>query len=538
MDAGTIMIIPEPVSCKATCGSITLKQETGFYCDASFHKVAGFLRARLQDMAALIISGLTNKEEATIRLLREEAGGTMGQEGYSLVVSPDRVVISASGEAGAFYGIQTLLQLLPIPDKNRRAIGAAVNIPCVTVEDRPRFPWRGFMLDEGRYFLGKAFVKHLLDVLARYKFNTFHWHLTEDQGWRVAIKKYPKLVEIGSKRKGTSVHRNIPFLKIDNVPHEGYYTREDLAEVIAFAAERFITIVPEIEMPGHSMAALAAYPEYGCTGEPFEVPPTWGIKKDVYCVGKDKTVAFLKDVLDEVMDIFPSKVVHIGGDEVPKDRWKACPDCQARMKALNLPSEHELQVHFTNDISRYVASKGKRIMGWNEILSDNLDPSAICQHWTGPVEPIVAQLEKGRDVVGSLGQNVYVDLRYDKVPMRMCYEYDPEYPGMSDKAKAHVLGIETPLWGEVFQSDKQALWYAFPRALAIAEAAWTQAGRKDYARFVEKVRAHVPRLEILKVNCAEERWWDAAPTAWRRLLMRASKVFWLPSCYDTFPVKL
>ncbi len=538
MNDGAITIIPEPVSCKATGGTMMLRFDAKYYCDASFEKVGLYLAARFQVVAALGLSRSMKKEEATIHLLREAVGGSTAPEGYSLVVSPDRIVISASGAAGVFYGIQSLIQLLLVSTDNRRAIGQAANFRCAAIEDKPRFPWRGFMLDEGRYFLGKAFVKRLLDVLAHYKFNTFHWHLTEDQGWRVAIKKYPKLVEIGSKRKGTSVHRNAPFLKIDNIPHEGHYSKDDFAEIIEYAAERFITIVPEIEMPGHSMAALAAYPEYSCTGGPFDVQPTWGIKKDVYCVGKDKTVAFLKDVLDEVMDIFPSKVIHIGGDEVPKDRWRACPDCQAKIKALNLPSEQELQVHFTNDISKYIASKGKRIMGWNEILSDNLDPSAICQHWTGPVEPIVAQLEKGRDVVGSLSQNVYVDLRYDKVPMRKCYDYDPAYPGLSEEAKSHVLGIETPLWGEVFQSDEQAFWYAFPRALAIAEAAWTAAGKKDYARFVDKVRAHVFLLGRMKVNCAEERWWDAAPSPWRQFLMGLSKVFWLPSCYDTFPVKL
>ncbi|NMC07738.1 MAG: beta-N-acetylhexosaminidase [Candidatus Lokiarchaeota archaeon] len=535
MDAGMICIIPEPASCTVTGGSATVKVDAAYYCDAAFDKVAAYLKVKIGEMAALWITRVTKKEDAIIQILRDEASKEGNPERYTLVVSADRIVISATGEAGAFYGIQTLLQLLLAPDKGRRAVGKAATIPCVTIEDEPRFRWRGFMLDEGRYFLGKEFVKKLLDVLARYKFNVFRWHLTEDQGWRVAIQKYPNLVDVGSKRKGTSVHRNMPFLKIDNIPHEGYYTKDDLKEVIAFAAERFITIVPEIEMPGHSMAALAAYPEYSCTGEPFEVPSTWGVKKDVYCVGKDKTVAFLKDVLDEVMEIFPSKTIHIGGDEVPKDRWKACPDCQARMKALNLPSEHDLQVHFTNDIAHYVASKGRRIMGWNEILSDNLDPSAICQHWTGPVDPIVKALEKGRDVVGSLSEFVYVDLRYDKVPMKKCYAYDPAYPGISEAARAHVLGIETPLWGEVFQSDKQAFWYAFPRALAIAEASWTPAGRKDYARFVSKVRNHVPWLEAWGVTCAQERWWDAAPSPWRKFLMRLSRVFWLPSCYDTFP---
>ena len=319
------------------------------------------------------------------------------------------------------------------------------------------------MFDEGRHFHGKDTVKHFLDLMAFLKLNIFHWHLTEDQGWRIEIKKYPKLTEIGSKRG--KIQPSLIFSSkrgFKPVPQGLFYTQTDIQEIIEYATQRFITIIPEIEMPGHSQAALASYPELGCTGGPYQVSTHFGIHKDIYCVGKDNTIAFLQDVLLEIMALFPSNIIHIGGDEAPKDRWNQCPNCQRRIKAEQLRDGKALQTAFTNQIALFLESRNHRLMGWNEILDENLTLNAIGKFWTGNVDPIIAHLQKGRNFVVSNNKFMYLDHSYANTSLQQAYEYEPLPQTLNPSLSSFVLGIEAPLWTEWVPTRKRAEFQAFP----------------------------------------------------------------------------
>ena len=338
-------------------------------------------------------------------------------------------MITAAAPNGLFYGMQTLKQLLPVESTN-----GVLEVPVVDIKDQPRFAWRGNMLDCGRHFFPISFIKKYIDILAMYKLNTFHWHLTEDQGWRIEIKKYPLLTEISSWRDETVVGHNTD--KYDGMGYGGFYTQDQAREIVKYAAERYINIVPEIEMPGHSSAALAAYPQLGCTGGPYKVQERWGVFKDVYCAGKDETFEFLQNVLDEVMDIFPSPFIHIGGDECPKDSWKECPACQKRMKDNHLKDEHELQGWFITQMDHYLTSKGRRLIGWDEILEGGLAPQATVMSWRGTKGGIEAA-KLHHDVVMSPTTNMYLDYYQSKdkdnepfaiggfLPLEKVYDYEP-----------------------------------------------------------------------------------------------------------------
>jgi hexosaminidase len=412
------------------------------------------------------------------------------------------VTIAAPGTAGVFYGIQSLRQLLPIEIEERRLVpGISWNIPCLEITDAPRFAWRGFMLDEGRHFQGKEAILRILGLMALQKLNIFHWHLTDDQGWRIEIKKYPRLTAIGSHRPGT--RNGYTGGKHNGVPHGGFYTQAEIREIVAYATKRHITIVPEVEMPGHALAALASYPELSCSGGPFEVATHFGIFPDIFCAGKEATFTFLQDILDELMEIFPSLYVHIGGDEAPKKRWKDCLDCQRRIQEEHLKDEHALQVYFTNRISAYLESKGRHAVGWNEILQDGLAESAVVQFWArGRKRLLEAIRSDQRATVMSPCISTYLDYPYKLIPLSRVYRFKPVPAGLSEAATTAILGVESPLWTERVPSRARLDYQVFPRLTALAETGWTPRHRKSLPDFRRRLERFLVRLDKLGVGHA------------------------------------
>ncbi|HKI87502.1 MAG TPA: beta-N-acetylhexosaminidase, partial [Draconibacterium sp.] len=356
VSAQELAIIPKPAETSIQKGSFVLDKNCTLQFDASnkeIARIASFFNEYLNEMYGFTVGENSSGKSIQLKLMSRL---NLGKEGYLLKVNNNIIVVTAAAPNGLFYGIQSLKQILPV-----EATKGSLLLQAVDIKDQPRFAWRGNMLDVGRHFFPVSFLKKYIDILAMYKINTFHWHLTEDQGWRLEIKKYPLLTETSSWRDETVIGHNTP--EYDGIGYGGFYTQEQAREIVKYAAERYITVVPEIEMPGHSVAALTAYPNLGCTGGPYEVKKNWGVSKDVYCAGKDETFVFLKNVLDEVMDIFPSKFIHIGGDECPKDAWEKCPDCQKRIVDEGLKNEHELQSWFITQMDDYLTSKGRRLVG-------------------------------------------------------------------------------------------------------------------------------------------------------------------------------
>jgi hexosaminidase len=448
---------------------------------------------------------------ADLAFVAPPAGAKIRPEGYLLRADSSGASVAAADAAGFFYGAQTLRQLFPnAAFGGARAGESAWRVPGVEVEDAPRFAWRGLMLDEGRHFFGKAAVLRLLDLMALHKLNTFHWHLTEDQGWRLAIEKYPKLAAVGSVRPASVAPGDRKAQ--DGKPYGPYcYTAADVREVLAYAKARHIRVVPEIEMPGHSRAAIAAYPELSCRGEKVEPRVQWGVEEEVYCAGNDQTLRFLEGVLDEVCALFDSPFIHIGGDECPKARWKACPKCQARMKQHGLKDEHELQSWFVRHFDQYLAKKGRRLIGWDEILEGGLAPGAAVMSWRG-FKGGQAAVAQDHDVVMSPTDCCYFDYRqfpgddgYEYIggllPLKKVYEFDP-CNGIPAYREARVLGGQCNLWSEYIWGQKDLDWKAFPRACALAEAVWATPERRSYAAFLKRMETHADRLARLGVNAA------------------------------------
>ncbi|MHA1848795.1 MAG: beta-N-acetylhexosaminidase [Promethearchaeota archaeon] len=501
-----VSIIPWPVKLEILKDTITLFPGMEVARDESLEIAGEFLHDLLVKAFGkdIVVHDKKNeKNAAVIKLsLNKKQDPVIGREGYKLSISPKSIDIVANSENGVFNGLQTLRQLFPpeVEKKNPEPLKKLV-IPCMDVVDYPRFKWRGFMLDVCRHFFDMPVIKQMLDALALLKMNVFHWHLTNDQGWRIEIKKYPKLIEIGSKRKESQIG-GFMSKKTDGIPHEGYYSQEDVKGVIHHAGKNFITIIPEIEMPGHCMAALAAYPELSCTGGPFEVSTFSGIKKDVFCAGKEAVFEFLENVLDEVIELFPSKIIHVGGDEVPKQRWRECPDCQARMKKEGIKDEDGLQTYFINRIVKYLAAKGKQAMGWNEILDPKLDPSAIVQYWIRDEKKLINHLRKGRDAVMSHFFHVYLDYNHGVNTLKNCYNYNPFLKGLEEKYRKHVLGIEAPMWTEFAATPEHMQMFVFPRLVAIAENNWTIPRNKDFPSFKARLEVFLKRLDAMEISHA------------------------------------
>ncbi|GAB3924681.1 glycoside hydrolase family 20 protein [Larkinella terrae] len=439
--------------------------------------------------------------------------GKCGPEGYILNVSPDRVVVEAETPKGYFYAVQTLLQLLPTAVFSPTKVDIVVwKIPACQILDRPRYGYRGLMLDVGRNFMPVSFVKRFIDLMAMHKFNTFHWHLTDDQGWRIEIRKYPKLTQIGSKRKETVVGHNAenyPF-KYDGKEYGGFYTQAQITEVVRYAAARHITIIPEIEMPGHALAALASYPEFSCDpSKKYEVATRWGIFKDVYCPS-ELTFTFLQNVLTEVMALFPGKYIHIGGDECPKDAWKASAFCQDLIKKLKLKDEHELQSYFIQRIEKFVNSKGRAIIGWDEILEGGLAPNATVMSWRGTEGGIEAAKQK-HNVVMTPGDFCYLDQYQGNpaqeplagggfLPIEKVYSYEPTPTELSPEQQKYILGVQGNVWTEYIPTTQHVEYMVYPRASALAEIGWIPQGPRNFEDFAVRLKEHLKRLSYLNVN--------------------------------------
>jgi len=417
----------------------------------------------------------------------------LGNEGYTLSVEQEKISITGASRTGVFYGIQSLRQLI-------ESKGGQLTIPAAYVKDSPRFAWRAFMLDEARYFKGMETVKALLDEMALLKMNVFHWHLTDDQGWRIEIKKYPKLTEVGSIRKESQTG-GWNSKDYDGTQHAGFYTREQIQEIIQYAAERHITIVPEIEMPGHASAAIAAYPWLGTEKKQIEVPTKFGVHYNAYNVSDPQVIRFLHDVLDEVLALFPSKVIHIGGDEVKYDQWRNSPEVQAYMQKNGLASPADLQISFTNAISNYLQSKDRRMMGWNEIMGakvheyhhdstqvkEKLSPTAIIHFWKGDPKLVIQAAEKGYDIVNSYQAFTYVDYDYKRISLEKAYSFDPVPEALPAALHNKVLGLGCQMWGEWIPTVAKMNEMIFPRFAAYAEVGWTAGDKKDFKRFSENL---------------------------------------------------
>lgn len=486
-------LIPFPNSIQY--GNLLLKvpKEIILSIDTDSLDLKAYIESRLIQSFNLDVKFQKENEKAFLILEKDKS---LEKNQYSLEILNSRIKISGIDNPSMFYGFQTLQQIL-YQSYNPESLEYILKE--VTILDSPRFLWRGFMLDEARYFLGKSVVKKVLDWMALLKLNKFHWHLTEDQGWRIQIEKYPKLTEIGSKRNGTLVYRN-RNKELDGKEHSGYYTKEDIKEIIEYAKARYIDIIPEIEMPGHSVAALAAYPELSCIESPFEVSNFWGVHKDVFCLGNPDTIIFLKDILKEIIDLFPYEYIHTGGDEVPKDRWSQCDKCQAKIKKEKINDEHGLQVKFTNEIVEFLSKKGKKTIVWNELTDERLDQRTVVQFWRGSFDSILGFLENGGSAIVSPSSHYYVDVAYHKTSLSKAYKYEPLPASLVSKIGKRILGIEAELWGEVFNSQEKMEYCAFPRVFAIAESAWTDPKNKNYQRFLASVQYFEELWNKLSIN--------------------------------------
>ncbi|NVM17442.1 MAG: beta-N-acetylhexosaminidase [Candidatus Lokiarchaeota archaeon] len=509
-----ISIIPKPANIIIREDYFTLTEQTKIESDPKLKNVAGYFKNLISPATGfnLVISdlktGLTKSNTIYLELNGEL--DNLGEEGYCLKINQKRILLTACKPVGIFYGIQTIRQLLPIEiEKKEKLSDIEWIIPSIEIKDFPRFSWRGYMLDEGRHFLGKEAVKHVLNLMALFKMNVFHWHLTEDQGWRIEIKKYPLLTEVGSKRTKTQIGGFLSK-KMDTTPHEGYYTQEEIQELISYADRLFIKIIPEIDIPGHSKAALAAYPEFSCTGGPFEVSTTFGIKKDVYCVGKESTFEFLNNILDEIILLFPSEIIHIGGDEVPKNRWKKCPECQVRMKAENFKSKKELQIFFTERINKILSSHDRRLMGWNQILSAKSTKDIIGQYWMFGKKKVMKHLMRGGNIVFSKFGPTYLDYSYKRTSLSKVYNYKPVPKKLHKDYHDNILGIEAPLWTEWVRNVRELDWQTFPRLIAIAESNWTPKEQKNFESFRTRLEYILKRLDILGVYYAQKQEYQPA----------------------------
>jgi len=458
---------------------------------------------------ASIISDVKGKKAILLKI-RDNKNELRFQhdESYKIIVGKNIIELVANSRKGVFYGIQTLRQLLLSSPKENKG----VFVPTMTMVDEPRFTYRGMHLDVGRHMFPPSFIKKYIDMLAFYKFNTFHWHLTEDQGWRIEIKKYPKLTEIGSIRKETLIghgDRDSSEFTYDGKPYGGFYTQDEIREIVAYAAFRNITIIPEIEMPGHSLAALAAYPKLGCTGGPYEVATRWGVFEDIYCT-KDETFEFLENVLLEVMDLFPSKYIHIGGDEAPKTAWKNCKVCQATIKREGLKNEHELQSYFIQRIEKFLNEHGRSIIGWDEILEGGLAPNATVMSWRG-TEGGIAAAKQGHDVIMTPGETCYFDHYQSKnkneplaiggyLPLEKVYNYEPVPESLSAEEAKHLLGAQANVWTEYMPNSEQVEYMILPRMAALAEVDWTAKEKKDWNSFQTKIKTHFDFYKQLGYN--------------------------------------
>jgi len=517
-----ISIIPQPASVKEPkiAAKFTITPTTQIVLEGSnLENVAAYLNDYFQQFFGLRLEVAKTVPGNDVIILNYDRLDKPLPGAYEMTVDNKGVYIGGDNEEGVFYGVQTLIQLLPVDNKSQTS-NLKLQIPYVSIQDHPRFGYRGMHLDCGRHFFPVSFIKKYIDYIALHKMNYFHWHLTEDQGWRIEIKKYPKLTEVGAWRNGTIVG-HYPGAGNDGIHYGGYYTQEQVKEVVAYAAKRYITVIPEIEMPGHSSAAIAAYPFLSCfpkestkhppkcawsgdsTGK--QVQQTWGVFDDVFCAGKDSTFQFLEDVLDEVIKLFPSKYIHVGGDECPKANWKRCPLCQNRIRNEHLKDEHELQSYFIQRIEKYLNGKGKTLIGWDEILEGGLAPKAIVMSWRGEEGGINAAKQKHEVIMTPL-YPVYFNLSQSEnedsltygeyIPLENVYRYEPVPKELNDEDAKYVLGSQANLWSEYINNPKLAEYMIFPRMTALSEVLWSEKDRRDSADFEKRLLTQFDRYDL------------------------------------------
>lgn len=517
-----VVLIPKPQQMEIHSGDFTIDKNTSFFFEPEFKIAGDFFQEFLQNGAGFQLPKKSkNKAQVVI-----EKDSNQPSEGYFLDISESKIIIKASDASGAFYAVQTLRQLLPsemerpaeassgqaLSSKGERI---SLSIPQLTITDFPKFQYRGMHLDVARHFFDKEFVMKYIANLAMLKMNTFHWHLTEDQGWRIEIKKYPDLTKKGAFREETRIgHYEDKPERYDGKRYGGFYTQEDIKEVVAYAATQNVTIIPEIEMPGHAQAAIHSYPELGCTGEQIPVATTWGVFEDIFCP-KEETFTFLENVLSEVMELFPGEYIHIGGDEAPKLRWKNCAHCQQLIKEKNLKDEDGLQSYFIHRIEEFVNSKGKKIIGWDEILEGGLAPNATVMSWRGMQGGIDAA-KHGNNVIMTPVSHAYFDYYQSEnldeptaiggfLPLKKVYSLNPIPNELTEGEGKHILGAQANLWTEYIPTEKQVEYMVFPRILAMSEVVWSGPSKnfdKDYPDFFSRVEGFMERLDALNINYA------------------------------------
>jgi len=512
IDITTLTIIPKPTQIDVREGSFAFNKNTTVFAEDEFKIASDFLRNFLQKGAGLGIEK-SRKNKASIIF---EKDSSQVSEGYSLAVSEYNIIVKAADASGAFYAVQTLRQLLPVDlERINSTPYREIIIPQVLITDAPKFEYRGMHLDVGRHFFDKEFIKEYIANLSMLKMNYFHWHLTEDQGWRIEIKQYPKLTSHAAYREETLIgHYNDLPQRFDGQRYGGYYTQEDIKEIVAFAVEHNVTIIPEIEMPGHAQAAISAYPELGCTGEEVAVATKWGIFENIYCPNEE-TFTFLKNVLTEVMELFPGKYIHIGGDEAPKKQWKTCRHCQKLIKDLDLKDEDGLQSYFIKKMEKFINSKGKKIIGWDEILEGGLAPNATVMSWRG-TQGAVEAAKEGHDVILTPGSHAYFDHYQADVsdeplaiggflPLKKVYGFNPVPEELTTEEAIYVLGAQGNVWTEYMTTTDQVEYMVFPRMIAMSEVVWSGASNDmetDYPEFLSRLESFMKRMDALSINYA------------------------------------
>ncbi|MCH2196045.1 family 20 glycosylhydrolase [Kordia sp.] len=503
-------IIPMPSDYGLEKGSFLFNDQVSFHTDTELKAVADFANDYFKEKLGY---KLITHSRPNVNVLKFEFDKNIKHdEGYELVVDSTKINIKAKTAQGAFYGFQTLRQFFPPSVENSTFPNKEILLQNAFVKDAPRFSYRGMHLDVSRHFYSVDFIKKYIDLISQLKMNTFHWHLTDDQGWRIEIKKYPKLQEVAAFRDETLIgHYNDSPQQFDGKRYGGFYTQDQVKDVVAYAAERFVTVIPEIEMPGHSQAAIAAYPELGCTTEKIKVATKWGIFEDIYCPS-EQTFAFLEDVLDEVMPLFPGKYIHIGGDEAPKTRWKDCEYCQELIKKENLKDEHGLQSYFIARMEKYINSKGKQIIGWDEILEGGLAPNATVMSWRG-LNGAIEAAKSGHNVIMTPTSHCYFDYYQSDnadeplaiggyLPLKKVYNFKPIPKELRPEEAKLVLGAQGNVWTEYIPTAKKVEYMAFPRTIAMAEVNWSNPYRRDYQDFAYRLSHYHKRLDAMNVNYA------------------------------------
>lgn len=502
-------VIPKPASLSPSTGRFLVDEHTAIVASENLQNEASFLKELLDTTSGHVLPIVDEGEmvQHAIHLKIEE---TLENEAYTLLVGYDKIIITGKTPKGVFYGIQTLRQMLS-PSTETSAL-AELTVPAVFIEDSPRYKYRGMHLDVARHMFPVEFIKKYIDLIAMHKLNTFHWHLTDDQGWRIEIKQYPKLTEIGSVRKETVVKKNYDPYIADSQKYGGFYTQEEIKDIVAYAQTKHVTVIPEIELPGHATAALAAYPELGNGTGPYEVATTWGVFSQIFAP-KEETFEFLENVLTEVMFLFPSEYIHIGGDEAPKTEWKQSAQAQAVIKREGLKDEHELQSYFVQRIEKFLNENGRQIIGWDEILEGGLAPNATVMSWRGTKGGIAAAQQQ-QDVVMTPSSHLYFDhYQADSqgepfaignfTPVEEVYSFEPTPEELTEEEGKYIFGVQANLWTEYIKSSEYVEYMLLPRMSALSEVAWTSPEKKDWEDFEKRLNSLVQRFDAMGLNYAK-----------------------------------